>query len=523
MALTPAQLKAIKEQTRKNIADRAKAQAKKISPKEARVASSGMKRGDVPTYRGPLRDKPLLSKSEADANAKSNKDNAKSEKTRQKQRRFAKGEGKLPLKERVGTKAEYKQFGKEIQLRKDLIAAAKKADASRAARKANAPTQTTPAKKADTVATKKTTESKPKTPKPQKASTAAIKARTSPNIGVTPSGPKPKTKAKTKSKTTAKLQTLDEAKAKAPTPKASTGSKLQTLEQAKSKAPTPKTSTGPKLQTLAEAKAKAPTPKPVSDTPRAADTPKKASIKSAAKANVKGALGKTSTGKTIIAAANTTAGKKVVSAPKSALQKITSNKKLRRFAKGSVAIPLAIELGSSLKGSTEKDFKEIQRLENKLSALKGQKPKYTNMGSNKNVLSGVKTDLANIASNLTAGIVGKTRRERMDELNRMINKVQKPGVKPSVKPGAKPPVGKSGNGGKSGSAPVAGNKYRVSSGDTLSGIASRAGVSLADLRAANPQITDPKKIFRNTAVKIPKAGKMPSGGYTGAVPYKGKK
>jgi LysM repeat protein len=62
-------------------------------------------------------------------------------------------------------------------------------------------------------------------------------------------------------------------------------------------------------------------------------------------------------------------------------------------------------------------------------------------------------------------------------------------------------------------------KYRVSSGDTLSGIASRAGVSLAELRAANPQLNN-KGIFRNTGVNIPKSGKMPSGGYTGAVPYK---
>ena len=68
-----------------------------------------------------------------------------------------------------------------------------------------------------------------------------------------------------------------------------------------------------------------------------------------------------------------------------------------------------------------------------------------------------------------------------------------------------------------------GSKYRVSNGDTLSGIASRAGVSLADLRAANPQIKDPRKIFRNTGVTIPKGGKMPSGGYTGPVPYKAPK
>ena len=68
-----------------------------------------------------------------------------------------------------------------------------------------------------------------------------------------------------------------------------------------------------------------------------------------------------------------------------------------------------------------------------------------------------------------------------------------------------------------------GSKYRVEHGDTLSGIASRAGVSLAELRAANPQIKDPRKIFRNTGVTIPKGGKMPSGGYTGPVPYRAPK
>ena len=67
------------------------------------------------------------------------------------------------------------------------------------------------------------------------------------------------------------------------------------------------------------------------------------------------------------------------------------------------------------------------------------------------------------------------------------------------------------------------SKYRVQSGDTLSGIAKRAGVTLAELRAANPQITDPRKIFRNTGVNIPKGGKKPEPGYTGPVPYRGPK
>ena len=67
------------------------------------------------------------------------------------------------------------------------------------------------------------------------------------------------------------------------------------------------------------------------------------------------------------------------------------------------------------------------------------------------------------------------------------------------------------------------SKYRVRSGDTLSGIAKRAGVTLAELRAANPQIADPRKIFRNTGVNIPKGGTKPEPGYTGPVPYRGPK
>jgi len=62
-------------------------------------------------------------------------------------------------------------------------------------------------------------------------------------------------------------------------------------------------------------------------------------------------------------------------------------------------------------------------------------------------------------------------------------------------------------------------KYRVETGDTLSGIAKKAGVTLAELRSANPQIKDPRKIFRNTGVTIPK-GKTAAGGYTGPVPYR---
>ena len=45
--------------------------------------------------------------------------------------------------------------------------------------------------------------------------------------------------------------------------------------------------------------------------------------------------------------------------------------------------------------------------------------------------------------------------------------------------------------------------YVVKSGDTLSGIAQKFGVSLAALEAANPQIPDPNKIFPGQVIFIP--------------------
>jgi LysM repeat protein len=65
--------------------------------------------------------------------------------------------------------------------------------------------------------------------------------------------------------------------------------------------------------------------------------------------------------------------------------------------------------------------------------------------------------------------------------------------------------------------------YKVNAGDTLSGIAKKSGVSLSELLAANKKIKDPRKIYRNTSINIPSTGKMPTGGYTGPVPYRSKK
>lgn len=77
--------------------------------------------------------------------------------------------------------------------------------------------------------------------------------------------------------------------------------------------------------------------------------------------------------------------------------------------------------------------------------------------------------------------------------------------------------------GRATTAPAAGNVYRVNRGDTLEAIAKKAGVSLADLKKANPKAFAQKYIYRNTKVNIPTGGKVPSGGYTGPVPYKPKK
>lgn len=61
--------------------------------------------------------------------------------------------------------------------------------------------------------------------------------------------------------------------------------------------------------------------------------------------------------------------------------------------------------------------------------------------------------------------------------------------------------------------------YKVEHGDTLSGIAKKSGVTLSELMEINKHIKDPRKIYRNTTVKIPTKGKTPSPMYTGPVPY----
>ena len=58
-------------------------------------------------------------------------------------------------------------------------------------------------------------------------------------------------------------------------------------------------------------------------------------------------------------------------------------------------------------------------------------------------------------------------------------------------------------------APSPGSSYTVRSGDTLSGIGNRHGVSLPALQKANPQIRNPELIYPGQKVNIPHKGTVP--------------
>jgi LysM repeat protein len=209
--------------------------------------------------------------------------------------------------------------------------------------------------------------------------------------------------------------------------------------------------------------------------------------------------------------------------------------KTKAAGKGLIAGALIAEAGSALKGSTEKDFREIQRLENRLAKMQGKAPKYKNMGSNKNIIESSKADLSNLANLATMGLVGKTRRGRMDELNAKIAKAEtKRATRINAGRAAKAAAGKktlgganrsstpmnktfkvaTGAGGSTSATPIKGSSYRVAKGDTLSGISKRAGVTLSEVLAANPTIADKKSkykggsmIWANTKVNIPTSKK----------------
>lgn len=196
--------------------------------------------------------------------------------------------------------------------------------------------------------------------------------------------------------------------------------------------------------------------------------------------------------------------------------------KLRKGAKGFVGVTLAAEAVSALKGSTEKDFREIQKLENRLAVAQGKQVKYKNMGSTKNFGESSKADLSNLANLVTMGAVGKTRRDRMDELNAKIAKAEAAKSKRiakqrAAKPGISPAGARSSakinktfvTAGGSTTTAAPGSRYTVKKGDTLSAIAKSAGVKTADIIAANKQFTTNPKykggnmIFSGTKVRIP--------------------
>jgi LysM repeat protein len=199
----------------------------------------------------------------------------------------------------------------------------------------------------------------------------------------------------------------------------------------------------------------------------------------------------------------------------------------KKFAIGAAATAAGAELVSLAKGSTFKDMKEIDRLETKLAKLQGKKSPTATAGGRLNQLrKQTGGNLSNLANLTTFGAVGQTRRERMDELNRLINKEKraKGSTRVSTKTG---PLGNyamstgrvQSNAGGSATTPGAGGSttkvtpgsvYVVKKGDTLSGIAKASGVSLAEIRAANkkfaknPKYKQGSMIWSGTTVKIPK-------------------
>ncbi len=89
--------------------------------------------------------------------------------------------------------------------------------------------------------------------------------------------------------------------------------------------------------------------------------------------------------------------------------------------KGGVVGAVAGEVVSLAKGSTKKDFDEINRLENKLAQITGKGKSKATAGR-----QGAQQQLSQLASLASLGVVGKTRRQRMVLLQPMVLEFSKP-------------------------------------------------------------------------------------------------
>lgn len=261
--------------------------------------------------------------------------------------------------------------------------------------------------------------------------------------------------------------------------------------------------------------------------------------------------------------ASAKAGTEVVAKPKGEVVKTASTAKkaetvvgkAKKFGKikklgGRLALAtVGVEAIAQVNGSVKKDWKEIERLENKLAALQGKKPKYKPQGK-EGVAKGMFKQLAgpvlgggivngrdngvtnasHLANNLTLGLVGKTRRERMDELNALIKKQEAKNAKnkpkelrygpngESLVPGTKAyqqgstvrPTRSTSKSSTTSSTPkTVKGAHVVKTGDTLWGIAKANKTTVAKLYEANPTLAARKKagkvqIFSGTKVRIPK-------------------
>jgi LysM repeat protein len=284
-----------------------------------------------------------------------------------------------------------------------------------------------------------------------------------------------------------------------------------------------KATKGAKKAKFIQKKTKAPVAKKTTTTPKTSGT---------VAVRPKGTVATKAKGKEVVSTRGT--AKPVVSAANKKVNKY--GKFAKQFAKGAALTALGAEAVSLAKGSIYRDVKEIDRLETKLAKLQGKKsPNSTALGRLNQLRKGTAANLANFADLATFGAVGQTRRERMDELNKLITKEKKTkgSAKGSTKTGplgnyamstgkvqssagssvTKPSTGGSGttpSGGGSTTKVTPGGTYVVKRGDTLSGIAKAAGVSLAEIRAANkkfaknPKYKQGNMIWSGTTVKIPK-------------------